>query len=427
MTEFSEELRHALDEYTKAISQADPHAVLRAHSRQGTHSDSARRSALDASVMAVLLTCARDIHRPKPGACFGPVSEAWRTKKVRLAAVSMQRDDICPLQPPRDIDPRDFGMKMEKHARSALCFSILNNDAYDTKRLNLDEWNAERKRAVKTALDNEANFISLGEFDVPPKLVSDCYADDFLDWVKNTIETYDHPVLIIPGTRHEFHDGSKLPVCHNHAKIFANKAMDKFRDHSFQSRAYPLDHPKLVSAEKLGERLTPVQMSEPRYYETHFGRIGVLICVDAYSPNIIFSLINARDGISDTGPSQKLDFLLVPAYNNSAKLYYACQVLSMTCETVVLLADACKQSTRQPELCELFIAGRTFSDIVASSLEDGGENTLGKVILDQDSPRLKVWELDMDTLRTLHNGEFAQVPLLKEALPYRNSLQAKRP
>ena len=179
----------------------------------------------------------------------------------------------------------------------------------------------------------------------------------FDDSILRIIEEADQEVFIVAGSRHEFlKKEGQVVEAWNRAKIYANSKLANLDRAKDSPIVFPINQEKIVSAQKAGEYINVPTPSRISYYESKIGRIGVLICVDAYSPNVIFSLLNQRD----MGSPEKLDYILVPAFNMSRKLYYACQVLSLTCQTVVVLVDACKHSRRKKTRLALFVGGRVF-------------------------------------------------------------------
>ena len=235
------------------------------------------------------------------------------------------------------------------------------------------------------------------------------FNNKFQQRVQETIDSYPQPVFLVMGTRHDYNDDSR--TCANQARIFANKILDDLPKPDPPDDR-PILHEKQISATKAGERISPAKVSNLQYYSTKYGNIGVLICVDAYNPTVLFSLLNSKLDIE----LQSLDIILVPAYNLSDKLYFACQILSLLCGCYVVLIDACSESNRtdkyeKPERTELFVAGRSFYDLhrqdhsVGTSLETSNEF-------------IKAWDLSVDFLKLLRNSDQSRVTQIFNGVKY---------
>jgi len=348
--------------------------------------DSMSVSEAEIAAMSIIMQCAVDNNKPY-GRRLSKYDriDALAENIVSVAAIGMNRHDVAGLNP----TPVE---KEEKHLRfverSGFRYTVVNTDAAPDKRFVRRNWEKQRLEHIDFCLKSGVNIISLGEFDYPPV---DIKNDDslFNAAVQAKVDAADHPVFLICGTRHDL--VGEIKQCENAARIFTNSELEDV-DHS-ETPTKPIIHRKLVSATKAGERLSPPNDIKVTYYSTKIGKIGVLICVDAYNPTLIFSLFEANQ--KRTG--DRLDYIIVPSYNHSPKLYYACQVLSLLCGCYVILVDACSHcsnpETPKPSQIELFINGRKFSDIRSETDTIGAEDFEGK-------ENIRAWTLPFDFLRS---------------------------
>lgn len=108
---------------------------------------------------------------------------------------------------------------------------------------------------------------------------------------------------------------------------------------------------KRTSAKSLGEVIAPTPSPQLYYFATSVGRIGVLICIDAFDPGIATSIFaNSRETNID-----RLQYILVPSYNPSPKLLQSCRLLSYYGNCAVVYVNAMKDDSH--EAAEVFISG----------------------------------------------------------------------
>lgn len=314
-------------------------------------------------------------------------------EEVVVASITMGRNDIG-LPPGHSKEtPADKikPLRFEVDDKNRFTFTSVNDGGdpqYDRA-----TWEAERLAHLDTCLDQGANIICLGEFDFPPEQHG-VDQSIFEAEILKRINGRPFPVFVLAGSRHEFNDTAG--TCKNVARVIVNDLLKDTAPGRTPQNVFM--HDKIVPATKVGEVLSPPSTIEAKYYDTKLGRIAVLICVDAYNPTLMFSLIDPklykRTG-SLHGEPDRLDFILVPSYNFSPKLYYSCQVLSMMCNCTVLLVDACSNWTGAKELrreeSELFFNGRSFSD------RRNQDDEIGERKLNED--RVKVWSLKKNFLR----------------------------
>ncbi|MEM6477815.1 MAG: hypothetical protein AAF647_02090 [Pseudomonadota bacterium] len=351
----------------------------------------------EAASMAVMLRSAGDLVKPERKMLLSRRDDDLALPEAILAGVSMNRHDIfaepsTPTSPGEGRGQRDrFPLKLENHDTEGppLSTSIHNPDANSGFEYDFKRWMDERLEILRTCVNAGAQIITLGEFDYPP-VFNDAHDREFNKEVQSLIDGAQQEVFLLAGSRHEVDRANrKVIAAWNRAKIFANTKLachPRAEDSPFM---FPVDHEKIVPAEKAGERITIPRKPTIGYYETRLGRIGVLVCVDAYSPNVLFTLLNQRQ----LGAEEKLDYILIPAYNMSPKFYFACQVVSLACQTVVVLADSCSVSPRKKERVALFVGGRLFSDS-SSDVTPLGRESIGEIRSGEGSQDHRVWRLN---------------------------------
>ena len=371
------------------------HLVLDDFSKHGDPESLAISSGqltVEQAALRVIALCARDTYRLKPQKLSSvEKKDALDDEEVTIAAIAMGRNDIGLPDKHPDEKTADEVMPLRFEAVGDFVFTSVNRNGdpeYDK-----DAWEAERLSYLDRCLKERANIICLGEFDFPPQQagVDD---DSFAAAVLAKINGYDFPVFVVAGSRHEYHQSG--PSCHNVARIIVNNALNTAPAGYSKPSVYR--HNKVIPAAKVGERLSAPDGIVAQYYDTKLGRIAVLICVDAYNPTLMFSLFDPKlrqRGGADENDSDRLDFILVPAYNYSPKLYYSCQVLSLLCKCTVLLVDACSHWSEKGKLkcheVELFFNGRSIDDRLRKSAEIGSS-----VVNDE---HVKVWRLKRNFLR----------------------------
>lgn len=347
---------------------------------------------VEQAALRVIALCARDTYRLMPQKLSSvEKKDALDDEEVTIAAIAMGRNDIGLPEKHPDAKPADEIKPLRFRAEGDFVFTSVNRNGdpeYDKK-----AWEDERLSYLDRCLKERANIICLGEFDYPPQQ-SGVDDESFATRVLVKINGYDFPVFVVAGSRHEYVKG--VPSCHNVARIIVNDALNTAPAGYEKQSIYK--HKKIIPAAKVGERLTAPDGIIAQYYDTKLGRIAVLICVDAYNPTLMFSLFDPKlrqRGGAGEKDSDRLDFILVPAYNFSPKLYYSCQVLSLLCKCTVLLVDACNNWSENGELkcheVELFFNGRSIDD----RLRESGE--VGSSVANDE--HLKIWRLKRNFLR----------------------------
>lgn len=314
---------------------------------------------------------------------------------VKIAAVVFNRHDIVGIDQIHVGDNRSDKTFYIVPVENGCAVTEINSSAEGEYSYDQKKFQETRLTALRTCLDAGANIISFGEFDYPP-LEKNSDTKEYDLKIQELIDSVDHEVFLVAGTRHDWHveghctNGQREKgIYTNEARIFTNKLLRDVPASPGRSIS-PLFHTKKVAATKAGERLSPVQRISLEYYGTRLGNIGVLICVDAYNPTTIFSLLSKRS----LKENKRLDFILVPSYNFSPKLYYACQVMSLLCRTTVLLIDTCSHCSKgdinKPQVA-LFINGVLFENLsgVAPKIGD---------IVPTSNKHTTVWNLDIDSI-----------------------------
>ncbi len=367
---------------------------------------------------AVLMQCASDINKPTR-VLLSHYDQQLNQTDIKIAAISLNRDDIDAIDGRRT----DMTLCLQDDAGTADMGQAVvqpHPDADEDVKFDLDRWMEPRLGAIRHAVSSGAEIISLSEFDFPVEVGSDevaCRAADakVLKEMQEIIDGAGRPIFLIAGSRHEPINGDRTKGWGNFAKILASKQIKTQPQGGLQSGKLCINHAKLVSACSAGENITAPHDKAITYYETNLGVIGVLICIDAYSPNILFSLINSRRADQTMAHPdgekmrKRLDYIIVPAYNRSRKLYYACQVLSLMCETIVVLVDGWRREEKKPAQTALFVCGRMFSDIHES------DPNVGELNQHPDNPNFQIWDLSLDYIRDHRQRKFRGTPTLNEA------------
>jgi hypothetical protein len=199
----------------------------------------------------------------------------------------------------------------------------------------------------------EPHLITFGEFDYPPQEFPSQPADYDNDMraydanIRKIINATGEPVMFLAGSRHELdYRDTQLHSCSNVAYLYVNeKARDDARDDLLKIR-------KKSAAKKVGEVLSAIPGINLEIFGTAIGNVAILICSDAYDPIIISEMVmNSRRGHSD-----RIDYFIVPSYNQSGKLVKSCQVLSYFSNSAVLY---CNSFVRNGEfgVSEMFLCG----------------------------------------------------------------------
>ncbi|MCP4934760.1 MAG: hypothetical protein GY927_11280 [bacterium] len=347
---------------------------------------------VEQSALRIIALCADDTYRldPKKLSAF-PRQDGLADEEITIAGIAMGRHDIGLPDGHKKLKQDDKIKPLRFETVKRLTFTSINEEGNPPYKKT--EWESERLAHLETCLDNGANIICLGEFDFPPVQHGVDHAS-FEKAILEKINARDYPVFVVAGSRHEYNKDDE--TCVNVARIIVNRNLKDVVTSRELNNVFL--HNKIVPATKVGEIISPPNSIDVKYYDTKIGRIAVLICVDAYNPTLMFSLIDPqlyKRGGTLRGEPDQLDFILVPAYNFSPKLYYSCQVLSLLCRCTVLLVDACCQWTGATELkcleAELFFNGRSFSD----RRKDNDE--LGEKIYEED--KVHIWQLKKNFLR----------------------------
>lgn len=370
--------------------------------------------------MAVMLHCANDVC-PMQRVWVSSYNHQIAQKTIRIAAISFGSDEIGPLgckstKRPLRLTKDD---EIDGVGQTIVHIHPLAEGAFQ---FDPDRWVQPRLDAVRAAIDQGAEIISLSEFDFPIRFgetPDEIKATDtrVLQQFQAELDRAGRRVFLIAGSRHEPRNDDPRMGWNNVAKVLVSKQLDDtpLRGELKLSRI-GLDHRKLVSASSAGEEvMTPIDRTI-HYYETSLGVIGILICVDAYSPDVLLSLVNSRDAdqaINNPDRSDlrnRIDYIFIPSYNRSRKLYYACQVLSLLCETTVVLIDGWGQNKEKKRAqVEMFVCGRAFSDIAQDSDE------IGALKSDPKKETIGVWELNLDFVRNLRQRKYLGSPTWNNA------------
>lgn len=103
-------------------------------------------------------------------------------------------------------------------------------------------------------------------------------------------------------------------------------------------RNNPLYHAKRTSAQSLGERILIPYSRFIRYYETKYGIVALLICLDCLDPSMILGLIRAQyDAKHNELP--KADIIFVPSFSNQEQVAEAAMDLSYYLSNIVVLTN----------------------------------------------------------------------------------------
>ena len=439
MTDFGEEFDDRAD---SPFEWSSAHEILNAYSRAGTpeiphHSG----MSVELAAMKILADSAEDTYELVPEvlsntggvAPLGGKDGALARPTITIAGVSMGRHDIA--------------KKGARGAERSWPFIFKDEDAFCVMRPNTGsnpgyiraDWEQMRLDKIRECVDAGANMICLGEYDFTPHSDSE-RETDFTNEISKIIDGQGRPILVVAGSRHEPRtvqrpSGAAYVEWHNVARIVCS---DELCNNPNQPCKEFL-HDKLVSATKAGEIIARPSEIDVKYYDTVLGRIAVLICVDAYDPTVILSLINPelnRHSSKRGNKNNSLDFVLVPAYNYSPKLYYSCQVLSMIAQCTVLLVDTCNHFSENPraenlktECTELFICGRTFSDIRDS--KEPKDQGVGEWEKRGDKPSgcTKIWKASQNYLKAAPRLQRDQnpLPLLGELKSILQALSERSP
>lgn len=378
MSDFEEKYKRAIRPHERAHEVLDAFSIGEASLRALAGYD---EHYLETAAFTVMLESAADINSLEPRKLSKlDAPPALEESLIRIAAVGMERDDIAAP----DLRAEQKSDKRLHFVQTGLYrHTVINEDC--AKAFDRKVWEDERVRKLKTCIEEGASIICFGEFDYPPQM-SSSNERDFEYRIQSMLDLAERPIFLFLGSRHDYNGDDH--VCTNTGRIFVSSALEDIPRTS--KRLGPLLHPKRTPAVKAMEMLSPMPDIQLDYYKTSLGFICILICVDAYNPNLVLTMLEARQ----RSGGAKLDYILVPAYNYSTKLYYACQVLSLLAGTYVLLVDACKHSSSEvapkPQRVQLFFEGRAFADLARDRPE------IGRKVEVSETDHIKIWELDPD-------------------------------
>jgi predicted amidohydrolase len=215
-------------------------------------------------------------------------------------------------------------------------------------RYRQDQWIRRNEWAIDEALKAGANVICLGEFDFPPHDIegtvnppgeSASAIERHRQWITDRLMQHGKSTLVFAGSSHEWTDHG----CVNTGEVFI--ADDDGRG----LRVHHEQHRKRVAAGGLREVLTQVTSPILPYFGTSLGNIAVLICIDAFDPGVIMSMVASSRGIDRIG------MILVPSYNPSEQLVLSCQQLSYLANCCVVYVNAMR--TARHDKAQAFLSG----------------------------------------------------------------------
>lgn len=387
---------------------ARAHRVLKKYSEYGLNDTDALKN-VETAAITVLLQSAKDIymtnHVRLSGERTQPASELLEKSTVKIAGIGMKRNDIADALQEKHGKKNNFTLCMEN--KNGCCSSIVNAHANDEIAYNFDKWKNKRISAVREAINNGADIICLGEFDYPP--AHDTTDEDKFDKeILNIINGQNRPILCVAGSRHQWIPEDGEDKCVNRAYVIPNTHLKTNNLLDQDEIKYEVD--KANSAKKAGELLSVCDKPQVKVFETILGKIAILICVDIFNPSIVLSVLNSRSST----PDKPFDYILVPAYNFSPKLYYSCQVLSLLCNTTVLLVDSCsetsgKSKVKKEKQVTVFISGRDIC-YLEKTVNGSGSPPLFATVGTKNQ-HVFLWELSLDAIREMTTNDIA-IPFL---------------
>jgi hypothetical protein len=257
---------------------------------------------------------------------------------------------------------------------------------------------------IRSALEQKANIICLGEFDYPPVFPDKVNKKDvdpeerFNDSIIELINGADHPVFLFAGSSHS---------CKKHSSTYRGKAIGEFSAENvgrvFYNEAlmkgiikptyeHPLCIAKRTPASKIGERLSRPPTIDISTFKTLFGHVLILICADAYDPSIILEVFS-----HSSQDERRADIIIVPAYNMSPKFAQVCQLLSILADCIVILLDVCTETTGVPKTTmEIWNCGW-------KSGEGGGLSAIRSTDV-RGVGKLGICELDLDAVKDFQDA-----------------------
>jgi len=399
------------------------HVALKEFSRTGSAALE-QVSLVETASFGILLKSAADTHganrfrlsapSKQSGDDYPSQADALLSQdNIVISAIGLERDDIASI----DDVYKGFASKstLVMVERGGFTAPEINNNADECSLFIHEDWVNSRLTALNTAIDHGANIICFGENDFTPT-TDQREIEEHCRIVQAKIDAQDRPIFLIAGTAHD--RVSSTGACYNQARIFVNRHIKTLSTLKLEQE--PILHKKLNSAERTGEFISVPERPRVTYYDTNIGKIALLICVDAYNPTVLMSLLRNRAARGN----EQIDYVLVPSYNKSPKLYYSCQVLSLLSGSVVILVDACSESKsgEKPAKTAIFIHGRLFSDLLDSFGDDVGE-----YISEPPHTPIRTCRVSLDYLNELRAQDHESTPFLNQVSANFSSVVGNEP
>lgn len=241
----------------------------------------------------------------------------------------------------------------------------------------------ERAGQLKRALSDSPDVISFCEFALPPcefhpediSLIGnmDVFQQDLIDRVdlryeETALDLLNRAVMdgaeqkdlpfIFYGSAHcnltRFNIGAVSPG----GALESNYFLERMREDPFgsmRSLKYdlvdghsaerlqgrgPIAHKKKFPARRAGERARVPDDQNFRLYKNELGYVSVLICSDAVDINQAANIVRINRAADDASLFERINLVIVPAFNKSELLFDACRDLSAMARTNVLVTNA---------------------------------------------------------------------------------------
>lgn len=309
---------------------------------------------------------------------------------IGLSAVGFGRNDIAPLR--FNGRPEKAGYTLAMVKENDYCGPLVNTTADDNNVFSHADWANQRVTALRRAIEDGGELICFGETDFTPTSDQDLH-NEHCEELQAIVDSAPQRIFLVAGTRVDVRDDKQGNKKYLHqARIFVSKKLRTWNESRFYSNGL-IYHPKQHSATRVDELIWTPSRPQILSYDTDIGKIAVLICVDAYNPNIMLSILLSKA----KKQLREIEYILVPAYNLSPKLFYACQVMSLISGNVVMLVDACAKSNRgaKPAETAIFIHGRLLSDMLA----DDCEKRVGELVSEAPHRPIRTARLSLDYLK----------------------------
>ncbi|MBO6725547.1 MAG: hypothetical protein JJ911_07805 [Rhizobiaceae bacterium] len=400
LLDFEQRFKDAVKPYERA------HVTMEEYSRRGKAALNGVEL-IEPAAFGLLLKSAADTHGADRFRLSDlnkrPAEDLLLQDNIVLSAIGMARNDVAALDTVDRGVANTFPLRMAES--NGFVAALPNYDAEVGQHLDRADWEQARISALESSLNHGAHIISFGELDYPPigRSQEEISAEArFVEKLQSRIDAVDRPVFLLAGTRHDFDEGNN--TCFNQARILTNATL---RSNSRPGLTDdPILHAKLNAANFTKESISVPKHPRVRYYSSILGKIAVLICVDAYNPAVLMSLLANR---ANRGAEQ-IDYVLVPSYNFSPKLYYSCQVLSLLSGSVVMLIDACRERADKPAQTAIFVHGRLFSDLIEDHDETLG--ACGEFKSEAPHSPVRSCSISLDYLRETRAIDDPTVPFL---------------